>query len=326
MQFYDSVYGHVEVNEPLLLELIQSAPVQRLKGVHQGGAHYLVIPKDTITRYEHSVGVMLLLRRFGASLEEQAAGLLHDAGHTAFSHVIDYVFEEYGFNYDDAHLNQVIQSSGIPKILERHGLDWKSACDKKRHSLLEQPIPLLCADRIDYTMRDSLVTLPHTPIKEWLNDLTVYNGQFVFKEIQTAKSFALHYLKLVEVLYGDALRNASYELLAGALKAALNDETLKESDFYGTDDAVMAALKKSNNPVIQRNLRLLTPNLKIKVDANDYDYFVPNKMRWVDPPVLNGKNAPIALSALDPEIGQAIRACREKISKGVYIRILNSSA
>jgi HD superfamily phosphohydrolase len=34
---------------------------------------------------------MLLVRRLGASLEEQIAALLHDVSHTAFSHVIDSV-------------------------------------------------------------------------------------------------------------------------------------------------------------------------------------------------------------------------------------------
>ena len=47
-----------------------------------------------ITRYEHSVGVMLLARRVGGGLREQVAALLHDVSHTAFSHVIDHVFHD----------------------------------------------------------------------------------------------------------------------------------------------------------------------------------------------------------------------------------------
>jgi len=50
------------------------------------------------TRFDHSVGVMLLIRKLGAGsspasalLKEQVAALLHDVSHTAFSHVIDYV-------------------------------------------------------------------------------------------------------------------------------------------------------------------------------------------------------------------------------------------
>ena len=36
---------------------------------------------------------MLLIKKLGGSVEEQIAGLLHDVSHTAFSHVIDYVFD-----------------------------------------------------------------------------------------------------------------------------------------------------------------------------------------------------------------------------------------
>lgn len=81
----DMLYGSVEV-EPVLRDLVNSRLLQRLKGIHQAGAAYLVWPKWNVTRFEHSIGVMLLIRRLGGSLEEQAAGLLHDVSHTAFSH------------------------------------------------------------------------------------------------------------------------------------------------------------------------------------------------------------------------------------------------
>lgn len=324
MQFNDAVYGQVTVNEPLLLELIQSAPVQRLKGVHQGGARYLVLPEDTITRYDHCMGVMLLLKKFNAPLEEQAAGLLHDVGHTAFSHVIDQVFKEYDYNYDDAHLEKVLESSEIPGILEYHNLDWKRICEKERYPLLEQPLPHLCADRIDYTLRDCKKFLPNPPIDAWLSGLEIHASQFVFKDVQTAKSFTLHYIKLGMEQWAGDLSNASYELLAEAIRYALEEGTLSEKDFYGTDEETMKRLSASKNPRIQRNLHLLTPTLKIKPDSKDYDYFAPNKVRWVDPLVLNGNKKPVALSELNHQVKSAIQAYKEKISKGTYIKILGA--
>ena len=88
----DSIYGE-HIVEGVLEELIVSKPVQRLKGIHQGGASYLVNEKWDVTRFDHSIGVMLLIKALGGSLEEQIAGLLHDVSYTAFSHVIDFVLD-----------------------------------------------------------------------------------------------------------------------------------------------------------------------------------------------------------------------------------------
>lgn len=86
----DVLYGEFEVDQ-VVEELILSKSVQRLKGIHQTGASYLVNKEWNVTRFDHSVGVMLLVKKLGGSVEEQIAGLLHDVSHTAFSHVVDYV-------------------------------------------------------------------------------------------------------------------------------------------------------------------------------------------------------------------------------------------
>jgi HD superfamily phosphohydrolase len=72
---------------------LRTAPLQGLRGMHQGGAIVHANPAINHTRFDHSAGVMLRIRRLGGSLWEQLAGLLHDVLHTAFSHLIDYVLE-----------------------------------------------------------------------------------------------------------------------------------------------------------------------------------------------------------------------------------------
>lgn len=96
----DVLYGEFEV-DVVLEELILSKPMQRLKGIHQAGASYLMNEKWNVTRFDHSVGVMLLVKKLGGSVEEQIAGLLHDVSHTAFSHVIDYVFDNEDESYHE---------------------------------------------------------------------------------------------------------------------------------------------------------------------------------------------------------------------------------
>ena len=145
MQIADRLYGCFEV-EGVLADLIRSAPLQRLKWIHQGGAGYLVKPEWSGTRYEHSVGVMLLIRRLGGSLEEQIAGLLHDVGHTAFSHVVDYVYGEGEENLHERWHRRILRESEISAILQKHGFNPESILSGN-WTLLEKPLPDLSADR-----------------------------------------------------------------------------------------------------------------------------------------------------------------------------------
>lgn len=57
----DVLYGEFKV-DPVVEELIVSKSVQRLKGIHQTGASYLVNKEWNVTRFDHSVGVMLLVK------------------------------------------------------------------------------------------------------------------------------------------------------------------------------------------------------------------------------------------------------------------------
>src|ERR1700735_4632442 len=88
----DTIYGSTIITEPVLIELInRSEAIKRLKYVNQYGVMKFIKPEDEYTRFQHSLGVLYLLRRFGASLAEQVMGLLHDVSHTAFSHIADYI-------------------------------------------------------------------------------------------------------------------------------------------------------------------------------------------------------------------------------------------
>lgn len=68
---------------------------------------------------------MLLIKKLGGSVEEQIAGLLHDVSHTAFSHVIDYVFHNEGESYHEEIFSSVVKNSEIPAILSKYGYNYE---------------------------------------------------------------------------------------------------------------------------------------------------------------------------------------------------------
>ena len=124
MKIKDDIYGDFEI-EGVLEELINTKEFQRLKNIHQGGASYLVNPNWNVTRYEHSVGTMLLIKKMNGTIEEQIAGLLHDISHTAFSHVVDFALNKSNEDYHEEIYEKIIENSGIPEILIKHGYDYK---------------------------------------------------------------------------------------------------------------------------------------------------------------------------------------------------------
>ena len=65
MIYYDTVYGEIEINEAVILDLMASEAMQRLRGVLQHGISGLIGITSPVTRFDHSVGVMILVRRLG---------------------------------------------------------------------------------------------------------------------------------------------------------------------------------------------------------------------------------------------------------------------
>ena len=119
------IYGKFKIIEPVLIELMKSKALQRLKKIEQHGTwqlHKDWKKSNYFSRYAHSVGVMLLLKKFNASIEEQIHGLLHDVSHTVFSHVADFLFGKNPgqHDYQDSRLKKAFRLQGINNILKKH--------------------------------------------------------------------------------------------------------------------------------------------------------------------------------------------------------------
>ena len=121
MRWQDRVYGEVAIEEPEILDLIRCPTFQRLKGIRQAGPSALAFPFKNVTRFEHSLGVFLLLRRLGADRREQVAGLLHDISHTAFSHAVDFVISSEEQDHHEALKPLMLARPDVVEALVRLG-------------------------------------------------------------------------------------------------------------------------------------------------------------------------------------------------------------
>lgn len=319
----DYIYGEFEL-EDVLIELINCDAVQRLKHIHQVGATYLVKEEFNVTRFEHSIGVMLLIRLLGGSLKEQIAGLLHDISHTAFSHVIDFVFDNEGEDYHELIFDEVVNNSEIPNILKKNGYDFKDILgDEEKWTILERKAPKLCADRVDYTLRDMYRYgfTSKNEINEFLKDICVVNGEIVVKNIEKAKWFLnLYYTEVVD-FFMNPLNGYSYDKLSKAIKIAISEKELNIKDILKTDNEVINILKQSKNKEVINLIKSLNSNVKVKINEDKYDIFIKGKTRLINPGV-NVKGTVYALADIDSSIAIINLEAEKKMSKGIHIEIL----
>lgn len=320
MKLDDSVYGSHDVENQVIRQLIESEPVQRLKNISQSGpSPFFMEEKPKVTRYDHSIGVMMLLRRHGASLEEQIAGLLHDIPHTAFSHVADFVFENKDHEYHEQFMDEIVYSSGIPDVIEKHGYETERILDEDKFSLLERELPRLCADRLDYSIRD-LKMHEMADIRPFLEKLTTHGGEFVFEDFETAEKFGLRYIELDEEVYASPREVAIHHLFAQVLKEMLDEGELTEEELFRTDSYVLEEVRRSGNKKVRELMDLLDSGIKIETGVDNYDFMGETKARAVDPPFMeNGKKIPASERSerLEGEIERHL----EKINSGLKIKV-----
>lgn len=302
MQYDDPLYGKVKITEAVLLDLMASDAVQRLKGISQHGITALLGITPPFSRFDHSIGVMLLVRRLGAPIKEQVAALLHDVSHTAFSHVIDFVFDDHsGQSYHEEKMEEVVAKSDIPEILARHKMDWREFLDESKFPLLEQPSPALCADRLDYFLRDlEFLRLANAAeARAALDSLQVVEGRIVVGDPDAARWLAYTFIEADRASWSNFREVGLYQLTAEAIKVATQCGLIDEADLWGPDDALWRKLQSASHPGIKDIVDRITPGTRFTWDEHHPAFRVATKVRSIDPPVIDGRSV-APLSSLDP--------------------------
>src|SRR6056297_1532836 len=320
MKIKDRVYGPEEIKEEVLIDIINSGSMQRLKGVSQLGMPDKYFFKKGFSRYEHSLGVLILLRKLGAGLEEQVSGLLHDVSHTTFSHVIDWIYgDPEKDDYQDKNLFDSIKNSNIKNILEKKRFNYQRISNHENFPLLERETPGLCADRIDYCLREIALDKKRDLSKRLYENLRVKNNQVVFKNKEIAEIFAKEYMGLQKKSWASDKARASYYLLSNTLKEGLEKNILSLEDFQKTESHVLNILENQGNGFILENLNLLKKGFKIIEDKKGVE--LKKKFRYIDPEV-TFNNHYKKLSELSKKYNDFIESEKEnsKLNKKVLIK------
>lgn len=315
-EVFDPIYGNRFIDSPPVLELIDSKPVQRLKKINQFGIPNEFYHLNNFSRYEHSIGVSILLKQLGGSEEEQIAGLLHDVSHMAFSHLYDWVVDDYTKpggtegRQDDNHID-FITNSEIPKILKKYKYNVKRVTDYHHFGLLEKDAPDLCADRVDYSLRE----MPQDLVKTILTGLTTKDNQIVCKDYQTASIFAETFLNLQMEHWGGHEAVTRYHLFSKAVKKALNLGIINQTDFLIDDEYITKKLDDCTEPQIFQTLQYLRQE-RLPVLESGIKAF--KKFRYIDPLFISDDKL-VRLSSTDKNFKDLLDTAREQNRKGIFV-------
>jgi HD superfamily phosphohydrolases len=321
----DPIYGFIPFTELEKLVIEQPA-FQRLRRISQLALTHYVYPGATHTRLSHSLGVMHTASLMYQSVVESSgedlkrefyfddsslsrmhqivrlAALLHDIGHSPFSHALESVMpknkktgEQYKHeDYTIAIINKIIgdipknsphqiSKESITDLIDRKGLELKSFALFFKSLISSQ----LDADRADYLLRDSY----HCGVKygvydhpRLVNSITLgfdqYNNPFIgIKEEswQLAESLVLARYWMHFYVYLHKTRRIFDYHLEEAVKYIFQDKNLPApsslNKYIELDDgSIWEKLKKNKNNVhcnaiLNRDhFRLLYSNSKVDSD------------------------------------------------------------
>ncbi len=325
-----SIFGDICIEDPVILDLLNAPVMKRLHNIDQSGTpRYFTHHVPAFTRYDHSVGVYALLKKAGVSLDEQIAGLLHDASHTVFSHTGDWVMgmgEKDNSYQDDIH-SWFLKNMQVEDILHKHGHTLDKVLHKNNgHVALEQDLPDMCADRIEYNLHTGLIfgLLTTAEIKEIADDLHYENQKWFFTNPKLARDFANLSIYFTQYLWGSPYNQAINHWSGQMLKRAIDIQLVNRDTFhFGIDQQVLEKLQDSSDPEIQMYLekcKNFQHHYKV-VSNDDFDIQTKPKFRGIDPWVrVNGKL--LRLTQIDKDYAREYKRVKLYVQKGIRIKFI----
>ncbi len=324
-----SIFGDIVIDHQVIGDLLDAPVMDRLKHVDQSGTpRYFTAHIPTFTRYDHSVGVYALLKKIGAPLNEQIAGLLHDASHTVFSHTGDWVVDksESEDSYqDDIHFWYMKQMK-VGDTLQKYGIKLTDVLAKDNgHTALEQDLPDMCPDRIEYNLHTALIfgLLSKAEVKNIVDDLRFENGKWYFQDPKQAIKFAQLSLYFTQYLWGSPFNQVINYWSGRMLKRSFEIGLCTKDDFnFGKDKDVVSKLVASDDPVIKELIDKCKnyQNHYEVVDMGHFDLETKPKFRGIDPLVqVNGKL--VRLTSVDVAYKNEYDRVKTLVRNGIKIRL-----
>lgn len=179
--FRDPVHNLIKferARDALVLKLIDTPQIQRLRNIRQLGAGSMVYPSATHSRFSHALGTAFLMKRvlehfaelappppLARTLAEHrelllAAALLHDVGHFPFSHLL----EDFAQIPHETWTVRIVRQSDLHRVLTEANPRYPEQIAQLFNRTFKPAFAVkllasqLDVDRMEYLLRDSLCT------------------------------------------------------------------------------------------------------------------------------------------------------------------------
>lgn len=281
---HDTIYGSIELDE-IFSKIIETKEFQRLNMVKQLGFTYLVFPGATHSRFEHSLGTYYLAReastRLGLDsndvLEVSLAGLLHDVGHSPFSHSLeDSMIRMYNKDHLDVTVDIIEGKTPENELSDILGSHKKAVVRilKGESGVLSRLISGNGdVDQIDYLARDSHYTgvaLGAVDIPRILRVLSIFNGEFCVEEKGLPSVEGLMVARML--MYRTVYRHKTALIASSLANDALEEVNPEFGEFVEWNDCdFIAELKNESFQTYEAiKHRRIPKGVIVKLDEGEF--------------------------------------------------------
>ena len=206
--------------------------------------------REPYSRYDHSLGVALIVWHFTQDKAQAIAGLLHDIATPTFAHSVDFLHGDYlKQESTESGTEEMIKGSGeLCAILRTHGIAADEVTDYHRYPIADNESPRLSADRLEYTLGNGVnygfCTVEEA--KRMYCDLIADSNEdgideLCFRHKDVAEEFGLMALNCSRV-YVSAEDRYAMQILSEVLREAIQSGELMESDLFTTETQVIRKL------------------------------------------------------------------------------------
>ena len=285
----DPVHGYIDVTEDEL-RIIDTYAVQRLRRIIQLPFVYLVYPGARHTRFDHSLGCMHLAGEFAEKLGLneyrrkvlRIAGLLHDIGHTPYSHLLEALLEKSGLTHEAMTLKILKEDDELLDAIERSDIDPKDILEVLEGRAVESPI--ICgpmdADKLDFLMRDAYFTgAPYglIDVKRIILRSKLIDGKLAvnINAVGAVEEMVLaRYQNFINIYFHHTVRAAQRLFLDGAkmLKEISDFSSMTVHEYLSLDDYVIWCAMRSNEKtrwIIDRLERRIIPKVVYEIRVGE---------------------------------------------------------